>query len=218
MENTLKQRVRRAVCTSDSAHQEKSIESQVKESLKELDTDLEVAVKQNSCIRAKQLLQAGASVEFRNSIGRTPLMEAARRGKVGVCRLLISHGADINAVSSNASQYTPLDYAISYDKPEAVTLLLEQGAMMHCPSQILHHQPVFLAIERHPTSVDAFLDHFGKLGDKAAIQCIFDIALNKPCRNEICAIRILRRGFYPLKVQESSCSCFTLLLIMGLLN
>ena len=50
---------------------------------------------------AEQLLCAGADVNFVDNNGRTPLMEAARDGYLEICRLLIHHGANPNAIGTS---------------------------------------------------------------------------------------------------------------------
>lgn len=56
----------------------------------------------------------------------TPLMEAASAGHVDIIRLLISHGADVNAQSSTGN--TPLMYACAGGHVAAVKELLTHGA------------------------------------------------------------------------------------------
>jgi ankyrin repeat protein len=53
---------------------------------------------------------------------------AATFGHIEVVTLLLSHGADINAVATNGSGYTALTGAISQRKSEIALLLLANGA------------------------------------------------------------------------------------------
>ena len=56
-----------------------------------------------------------------------PLLEAASRGdEAEVERLLLEHGADIEAKDNHG--WTPLHWAAVYDFPEGARLLLEAGA------------------------------------------------------------------------------------------
>ena len=45
------------------------------------------------------LLENGAKPNRANQLGVTPLIAAARRGKKDVVKVLLQHGADVNAVS-----------------------------------------------------------------------------------------------------------------------
>jgi ankyrin repeat protein len=58
---------------------------------------------------ARLLLQAGASINARNSFGATPLHGAAQRGQTELAAFLLAKGADINARDNKFK--TPLDYA-----------------------------------------------------------------------------------------------------------
>ncbi|BES92174.1 multiple ankyrin repeats single kh domain [Nesidiocoris tenuis] len=76
---------------------------------------------------AQVLLAMHANVEDRGIKGDcTPLMEAASSGYVDIVRLLIHHGADVNAQSSSGN--TPLMYACAGGHVEAVRVLLDAGA------------------------------------------------------------------------------------------
>jgi hypothetical protein len=72
---------------------------------------------------AKRLLEAGAPV---NQSGWTPLMYAAYEGRADMVELLLSKGAEVNALSPNLS--TPLMLAARNGRMEAVRLLLKAGA------------------------------------------------------------------------------------------
>lgn len=76
---------------------------------------------------AQVLLAMSAQVEDRGQKNDcTPLMEAASAGHVDIIRLLISHGADVNAQSSTGN--TPLMYACAGGHVDAVKELLNHGA------------------------------------------------------------------------------------------
>ncbi len=74
-------------------------------------------------------LRAGADVEAVRS-GHTPLMRAvvSRNAGVGMLELLLAHGADVNAVSSNGLEETPLRLAAKSGGSDKVRFLLRAGA------------------------------------------------------------------------------------------
>ena len=74
---------------------------------------------------AKALIQNGANPEVQEqSTGCTPLHYAAQTGDINMCKLLLSHGAQINTV--DFSKYTCVDYAKWDDKQECATYLQEK--------------------------------------------------------------------------------------------
>ena len=72
------------------------------------------------------LLDRGAKVDARDSLGRTPLLIAARLGDAETARRLLDRGADVNATAM--MNYTPLHWAIYFDRRELFNLLLDFGA------------------------------------------------------------------------------------------
>ena len=76
------------------------------------------------------LLQAGANINARDEAGFTPLHDAALAGNAGAVRLLLEHGADINAADKDSGA-TALYMAATMGREEVVTLLLEKGADPH---------------------------------------------------------------------------------------
>lgn len=74
-----------------------------------------------------RLIETGADVNWRDSIGETALFGAAAWGHVEVVRYLLSVGADCNIVESS-SGYTPLHWAASHGNLETIKLLVEAGA------------------------------------------------------------------------------------------
>ncbi|KAG9463305.1 hypothetical protein GDO78_022018, partial [Eleutherodactylus coqui] len=57
----------------------------------------------------------------------TPLMHAAYKGKVEMCKLLLQHGADVNC-NEHEHGYTALMFACLSGKKEIVWMMLEAGA------------------------------------------------------------------------------------------
>lgn len=67
----------------------------------------------------------GTNVNVQNPAGETPLMMAAMKGSLDVCKALIERGADINR-----SGWTPLHYAAAGSSLPALQLLLARGAVV----------------------------------------------------------------------------------------
>jgi len=65
--------------------------------------------------------------------GRTPLHNAAYTGKLGIAKLLIGRGADVNAMTGTGS--TPLHGATLYGHEAVVRLLVDKGANVNAANQ-----------------------------------------------------------------------------------
>jgi ankyrin repeat protein len=74
-----------------------------------------------------RLVEGGADVNWRDSIGETALFGAAASGHVEVVRYLLSAGADCNIAESTVG-YTPLHWAASHGNLETIKILVEAGA------------------------------------------------------------------------------------------
>jgi len=75
----------------------------------------------------KQLLENGTNANAKyNEEGWTALMFAASEGNTDICKLLINHGADVNA--KNNYGWTALTVATDNGKREIIDLLLSKGA------------------------------------------------------------------------------------------
>jgi len=89
---------------------------------------LEAAERGNSN-KVRELLKRGglkANPNTRDKNGNTPLHLAAEHGFLDVARLLLEHGADVNAIGK--SGWTPLHVAAVNGRMAIVRLLLEHGA------------------------------------------------------------------------------------------
>jgi len=83
-------------------------------------------VKKGDAAEVSAAMEQGADVNCRDKINRTPLMEAAKRGRLPILDLLLAKGADINA--KDHSGLTPLMYAIAPHQLATVQLLVAIGA------------------------------------------------------------------------------------------
>jgi ankyrin repeat protein len=77
--------------------------------------------------KVAELLKRGANPNTERSGGLTVLHWASKGGHVKVMRLLIDHGANVNARDSDGT-FTPLVEAASSREPQATKLLLDAGA------------------------------------------------------------------------------------------
>lgn len=78
--------------------------------------------------RTAELLGLGSEVNGINVDGYTPLGLACFFGHLEEARLLLDHGADPNAISTNEMTVMPIHSALAGGHKEIVRLLLERGA------------------------------------------------------------------------------------------
>lgn len=128
----------------------------------DLDAELIEAARRADERKVASLLQRGARADAEPpaeaSDRRSALVSAATCGRLGVLRLLIAAGADLNRLSHGLN---PLLAATrdSYDgRPDVVLMLLSNGAMPDCSDEqgctALHHA----ALNRDPAVVQHLLD------------------------------------------------------------
>lgn len=72
------------------------------------------------------LLRRGASVNFTNKEGYTPLHEACLCGHAHVVRELLAHNADVHA--KGPDETTPLHDAAEFNERQIIRMLLDHGA------------------------------------------------------------------------------------------
>jgi hypothetical protein len=90
-----------------------------------LDEELFEAVKSGDAARVKELLRRGANPNARDEYGLCPLHYAPWNRRAEVARVLLEHGADVNA---RALSMTPLHRAATFGNVEVARVLLEYGA------------------------------------------------------------------------------------------
>ena len=98
-----------------------------------VDTPLTYAVRKGYTDIVKQLLCAGADVNYAAAF--TPLMVAAMHGDFYICKLLLNSGANIHLHLNN--HITALDYAVVYNNDRIVSFFVEQKALQfHSQEQL----------------------------------------------------------------------------------
>jgi len=75
----------------------------------------------------RMLIDAGANVDAQEPVqGQTALMWAAGKGNTAAAAVLLDHDADVHARSNGG--FTPLLFAVLYDRIDTARLLLDRGA------------------------------------------------------------------------------------------
>ena len=94
------------------------------------DYALVMALRQDSLEVAKLLIKHPKTrVEVRTAKDESPLMLAAIKGQLEICRQLIARDADVNKTG-----WTPLHYAASSGRPDVIQLMLDHYAYIDAAS------------------------------------------------------------------------------------
>src|SRR5688572_182089 len=113
------------------------------------DLTLAEAAALGDAARVRAILQRDSeAVHGRSSDGWTPLHLAAFMGHAEVARILLDHGADIEAVAKNGIANRPLHAALAgKESPEVIDLLLARGADVNARAEA-DATPLHLAAAR----------------------------------------------------------------------
>ncbi|POM78898.1 Ankyrin repeat domain containing hypothetical protein 52 [Phytophthora palmivora] len=115
-------------------------------------TALYLAASQRRKTVCELLLDVGrAAVDARDWKGYTPLMVAAKRGYVEIVQVLLSRGANIEAVNDDGNR--ALEIASRNGRTAVVQLLLENGAFVDAPNRTRGYTALTTAALRGRTEV-----------------------------------------------------------------
>lgn len=114
------------------------------------------ATAQGDEVSVKSLLAAGAAVDMRDEIGKTPLIIAAEKGYLPIVELLIENSADVNA--QNNLQWTALMFAAGSGHFEIAKLLIEKGADLNAVSKSDYTALILASAGGHPRIVELLLE------------------------------------------------------------
>lgn len=75
-----------------------------------------------------QLLEKGADINKTNVWGCTPLLAATSSGNMSLVKMLLTHGAKVDAGGESPTKFTPLMAAAQYGNEGIAAVLLNQKA------------------------------------------------------------------------------------------
>jgi ankyrin repeat protein len=105
---------------------------------------------------ARWLLDRGLPVNRSNWLGITPLHRAAGSGDIVIAELLLSYGADINAVETEWCS-TPLGWAAKQGQKTMVEWLLKNGADINAKGQKNWSRPTSWAVRKGFDEISSLL-------------------------------------------------------------
>ena len=88
---------------------------------------LHAAVRAGDVNEVLRLLTAGADPNAPDALGGAPLLTACWLGHASIVSVLLSHGANVNAIHREAGA-SALEYAVLKGRPDIVEMLLRAGA------------------------------------------------------------------------------------------
>lgn len=141
---------------------------------------------------SRLLIAAGADVNATACGDQTPLMWAADKGNIGVCKLLIESGANVNARPNDFSCYqTPLIFAARNGHAQVCKLLIDNGADLTLTS--MHKQSALHAAARdgHANTVMVLITAIPREGQQKIRQKITGLTAMKHAQPPL--VRDVRR-------------------------
>ena len=112
------------------------------------------------------MLKAGADPNGTSEEGQTALMTAALTGKVDAIKVLLAHGAKVNAQEPYKGQ-TALMWAASEGNAAAAAMLIEFGADVKAKSKGGFTPLLFAVRNAHIDAAKVLLDHGANVNDVA---------------------------------------------------
>ena len=99
-------------------------------------TALSLACTNRNTAMVDRLLKAKANPNIARTTGETPLMTCARTGDVEAVKMLLVHGASVNAKVTERGQ-SALMWAAAEKHPDVVQVLVDHGADVHARSRVI---------------------------------------------------------------------------------
>jgi len=130
-------------------------------------TPLLLACSDASAALVARLLDAGANPKIALPSGETALMAAARTGKVEAVKVLLAHGADVNAKETMRGQ-TALMWAVAEGHVDVAKALLEHGADIKAQSKNQSTALLLAARQGDPDLARLLLAHDADIKDTDA--------------------------------------------------
>ena len=91
----------------------------------DLGSSIKSAVENNDIRKVLSLIKNGCNINARTNCGRT-LLHLASINRFEMSKILVGKGADINAKEING--YTPLHFAVMYEKIPIASMLIKHGS------------------------------------------------------------------------------------------
>ncbi len=92
------------------------------------DYPLTYSARNNDMAKTSYFIERGDSLDFEDTEGNTPLIEASKHGHIDIVKLLIANGANINIKASVSM--TPLHYAADIGYMDIAEFLIKKGAVV----------------------------------------------------------------------------------------
>ena len=143
--------------------------------------------------KAKKLIESDPeNVDYKGKHGIRPLHIAARRGLLGIAKLLIDKGADINA--GDAAGETPLHFAAANGQREVAKLLIDKGAKVSAATKF-GGTPLHRAAKMgHREIAELLLDKKAEVNAKdASGRTPLDVAAESDAKGASAVAELLRK-------------------------
>jgi uncharacterized protein len=115
------------------------------------------AAEQDDVESLRKELAAGISPDIKNRSERPVIVAAARKGSLGVVRLLVEKGADVNA--ADLTGQAALHAAAAGGHAKVLELLLDSGADLNLPDALGHSALFFAAEANSAPAAKVLIDH-----------------------------------------------------------